>query len=73
MKKIKAELAAAKWKVTTAKIHCMAMSPLFTVYKAGGKQVFESHVCGGQTLDDDSNKAVQYLEKELAAAFPAKP
>jgi hypothetical protein len=73
MKKIKQELAAAKWKTTTAKIHCMAISPLFTAYKAGGKQVFEAHVCGAQTLDEDSNKAVQDLEKELAAAFPPKP
>jgi hypothetical protein len=70
MRKIKQDLAAAKWKTTTAKIHCMAISPLYTAYKAGGKQVFEAHVCGGQTLDDDSNKAVQDLEKELAVAFP---
>ncbi len=70
IKRIKQELAAAKWKVTTAKIHCMAISPLYTAYKSRGKQVFEAHVCGAQTLDEDSNKAVQDLEKELAVAFP---
>jgi hypothetical protein len=43
---------------------------LQAAYKAGGKQVFEAHVCGAQTLDEDSNKAVQDLEKELAVAFP---
>ena len=54
----------------TAKIKCMAMSPRYTAYKANGKPVFEAHVCGGQTLDDDSNKAVQDLEQQLAPAFP---
>jgi hypothetical protein len=70
IKAIQAELTAAKWKVTTAKIKCMAMSPHYTAYKAGGKDVFESHVCGGKTLDEASQKALDDLEKQLAVAFP---
>ncbi len=70
MKTIKDELAAAKWKITVAKIKCMAISPRFTVYKANGKDVFEAHVCGGKNLDDASQKAVDDLEKQLAVAFP---
>ncbi len=58
MKTLDAELAAAKWKITVAKIKCMAMSPKFTLYRAHGKDVFESHVCGGKTLDEASQKVV---------------
>jgi hypothetical protein len=67
VKKVKAELAAATWKVTTAKIHCMAISPMYTAYKVNGKTVFESHVCGGQSLDEASQKALTDAE----AAIPA--
>ncbi len=70
MKTLKDELAAAKWKITVAKIKCMAMSPKFTLYRAHNKDVFESHVCGGKTLDEASQKAVDDLEKQLAVAFP---
>jgi hypothetical protein len=64
------ELAAAKWKITKAKIRCMAISPNFTVYKAHGKQVFESHTCDGQILDEPSRKLLDDAEKQLAVAFP---
>jgi hypothetical protein len=70
MKTIKAALADAKWKVTTAAIHCNAISPKFTVYKAHDTAVFEAHVCGGKSLDDASQKAVTELEKQLEVAFP---
>ena len=68
VKKVKAELAAAKWTVTTAKIRCMAMSPNYTVYKVNGKTVFESHVCDGKSLDEASQKALTDAQALLAPA-----
>ena len=58
MKKLRAELEAAKWKITTAKIRCMAMSPNYTVVKVNGKKVIEQHMCDGQSLDEASAKAL---------------
>jgi hypothetical protein len=72
VKKLEKELAAAKWQVKTARIHCMAVSPSFTRYLANGKQVFEEHMCGGQSLDDASNKAKLDGDQLLAPAFAAQ-
>jgi len=71
VKKVKAELTAAKWTVSTAKIHCMAISPMYTAYKVNGKAVFEQHVCGAKSLDEASQKALTDAEAALAPAFPA--
>jgi hypothetical protein len=74
LKTVKAELAAAKWTVTTARIHCMAMATSFTIYKANGKQVFESAMCNGKSLDEASEKARKDAELLLEPAFKdAKP
>lgn len=72
------ELAAIRadlkvdWKTTTAQIHCMAVSPAFTVYKVNGKTVFTQKLCSGVTLDEASEKARTDLEAKAAAAT-AKP
>lgn len=69
MKRFKAELSAAKWTVTTAKIRCMARSESFTRYYVDGKLVFESHVCDGKSLDVDSQKAVTDANALLSKGF----
>ncbi len=69
MKKLRAELAAAKWKITTARIRCMARSASYSRYLVDGKPVFESHVCDGQSLDEASQKALQDAQTALAPAF----
>jgi hypothetical protein len=47
-------LKGAPWKVTTARIHCMAMSATFTVYQVHGKPVFTQRLCSGESLDEKS-------------------
>lgn len=69
LKQARADLAAAKWQISHPKIHCMAMSANYTVYKVNDKAVFESHVCGNDILDDVSATSVADLEKLLAAAW----
>jgi hypothetical protein len=73
VKPIADALHAAPWKTTTAKIHCMAMSPQFTEYRVDGKLVFTQKLCSGQNLDDKSRAA---LDKAVALVEPpaaAKP
>jgi hypothetical protein len=47
-------LKGATWKVTTSRIHCMAMSATFTVYQVNGKPVFTQRLCSGDALDEKS-------------------
>jgi len=60
-------LHAAPWKVTTAAVHCMAMSSSFTEYRVDGKLVFTQKLCSGQNLDDKSRAA---LDKATALVEP---
>ena len=55
-------LAKATWKVTTAKIHCMAVSPIHTEYKVKDKLVWSARLCSGESLDKDSEAAIQQLD-----------
>jgi hypothetical protein len=59
VQKLQAALAGAEWKVTTARIHCMAMSPSFVVYLVNGKPVFTQKLCSGQELDEKSRAKLQ--------------
>ncbi len=63
-------LRGAPWKVTTARVHCMAMSSTFTVFLVGGKPVFTEKLCSGTTLDDKSraklDAAKAQVEREVA-------
>jgi hypothetical protein len=61
-------LHAAPWKVTTARVHCMAMSSSYTEYRVDGKLVFTQKLCSGQTLDDKSRAA---LDKATALIEPS--
>ena len=67
VKQVADALHAAPWKITTARIHCMAMSPQFTEYRVNGKLVFTQKLCSGQNLDDKSRAA---LDKAIALVEP---
>ena len=65
-------LRSVPWKVTTAQIHCMAVSPQFTEYRVDGKLVFTQKLCSGQNLDDKSRAALDAaVAKVEDAANPA--
>lgn len=68
VKQVADALHAAPWKITTARIHCMAISPQFTEYRVNGKLVFTQKLCSGQTLDDKSRAA---LDKAIALVEPS--
>lgn len=68
---IRADLTVP-WKTTTARIHCMAMSPAFSEYKVNGKLVFTQKLCSGVSLDEASEKSRTDLDAR-AAAVDSKP
>jgi len=61
------------WKTTTAEIHCMAVSPAFTVYKVNGKTVYTQKLCSGVSLDEASEKARADLEARANAVTATAP
>ncbi|HEX3474687.1 MAG TPA: hypothetical protein VHT91_06570 [Kofleriaceae bacterium] len=67
VKQVTDALKAAPWKVTTAPVHCMAMSSQFTEYRVDGKLVFTQKLCSGKNLDDKSRAA---LDKAIALVEP---
>jgi hypothetical protein len=67
VKQVVDALHAAPWKITTARVHCMAMSSQFTEYRVDGKLVFTQKLCSGQNLDDKSRAA---LDKAIALVEP---
>jgi hypothetical protein len=67
VKQVVDALHAAPWKITTARVHCMAMSSQFTEYRVDGKLVFTQKLCSGQSLDDRSRAA---LDKAIALVEP---
>jgi hypothetical protein len=69
-KHIASELRSVPWKVTTARVHCMAMSATFTEYQVDGKLVFTQKLCSGQSLDDRSRAA---LDAAIAKVEPTAP
>ncbi len=67
VKQVADALRAAPWKITTARVRCMAMSSSFTEYRVDGKLVFTQKLCSGQNLDDKSRAA---LDKAIALVEP---
>jgi hypothetical protein len=69
LKQLETTLRGATWKVTMAKIHCMAVSETYTVYQVDGKPVFTDKLCSGASLDDKSraklDAATQLVEHEI--------
>ena len=76
-KHVASELRSAPWKVTNARVHCMAMSSTFTEFRVDGKLVFTQKLCSGQSLDDKSkaalDAAVAMVEPVAPGAAPSPP
>lgn len=76
-KQLASSLHGVPWQVTTARIHCMAISPTFTEYRVDGKLVFTEKLCSGQSLDDKSraalDDAVAHVEAVAHGEAAAKP
>lgn len=71
-KELAQSLRSVPWKVTTAQVHCMAVSPQFTEYRVEGKLVFTQKLCSGQNLDEKSRAALDAaVAKVEDAAKPA--
>jgi hypothetical protein len=66
----KAAVQTATWKVTTARVKCMAMSMNLTTYLVDGKPVYTEQLCSGKTLDPDSAAALTKLKAILKAQTP---
>jgi hypothetical protein len=60
---VRTELAKATWQVSRARIHCMAVSAVHTEYKYEGKLVWSARLCSGESLDKDSQAAIDDLDK----------
>jgi hypothetical protein len=68
-----AALKAAPWKITMARIRCMAMSPQYVEFLVAGKRVYTQKLCSGQTLDDKSRAALDKAIAQLEPPAGAKP
>lgn len=68
---LEAKLAKAKWKITTARNHCMAMATTSTEYRVKGKVVWTERMCSGQTLDQDSAAAIDAVKAIVAKLTPS--
>jgi hypothetical protein len=67
---LEAKLDKAKWKITTARNHCMAMATTSTDYTVKGKVVWSERMCSGQTLDKDSAAAIDAVKAAVAKLKP---
>lgn len=70
--KLTSTLAGAEWKVSTAKIHCMAVSQAYTIYRVNGKSVFIRKLCSGETLDEKSMTKLQAAIAQVEGTVPAQ-
>jgi hypothetical protein len=71
---VKAVLAKATWKFTTAKIKCMVMSVNHTEWTVNDKVVWDDKMCSGKTPDASTQKAIELvksLETKAVAGVPA--
>jgi hypothetical protein len=67
-KHLASSLRSAPWKVTTARMHCMAVSATFTEYQVDGKVVFTQRLCSGQSLDAKSQAVLDDAVAHVEAA-----
>jgi len=58
---VKAVLAKATWKFTTAKIKCMVMSVNHTEWTANDKLVWDDKMCSGQLADAATQNAIDLV------------
>jgi hypothetical protein len=68
VKQLADSLHGAPWKVTTARIRCMAVSTTYTEYHVDGKPVFTQRLCSGQSLDAKSSAALETASKRVEQA-----
>jgi hypothetical protein len=73
MEKIRTDLKSSPWKISHARMHCMAFSASHVIYSWNGKQLIDSRLCSPDTLDDKSQKALDDIVKLLAPAAPPEP
>ncbi|MEO6773322.1 MAG: hypothetical protein ABI467_09885 [Kofleriaceae bacterium] len=66
VKQVRTALAKARWKVTTAHVHCMAVAQTATEYAVKGKVVWTEKMCSGKTLDKDSAAAIDAVNAMIA-------
>lgn len=74
LKQLDATLHGAPWRVTVARMHCMAVTAAFTVFLVDGKPVFTQRLCSGESLDDKSraklDAAIAQVEAEVGKTAP---
>jgi hypothetical protein len=70
LRELQAKLDKAKWKITTARNHCMVMATTSTEYTVRGKVVWTERMCSGQTLDKDSAAAIDAVKAAVAKLKP---
>jgi hypothetical protein len=73
VKKLEDTFKGAEWKVTTSRVHCMAVSATFVVYQVHGKPVFTRKLCSGQDLDEKSRTKLQAAIEQVEGTVPATP
>lgn len=56
---IRAQLGAAKWRITHNRIACMAFAAQHTEYSVNGALVWNDQMCSGDTLDRQSTKRLE--------------
>ena len=64
---IRADLRAAKWRVTHNRITCRAHSPRYTTYAWNGRREFTERVCSPDALDDGSWALVKRIREAVHA------
>ena len=72
-KELASSLHGAPWKVTTARIRCMAISTMFTEYRVDGKLAYTEKLCSGQTLDDKSRAVLDDAVAHVEGAAKPSP
>jgi len=74
LKQLETTLHGTPWKVSVARMHCMAVSATFTVFQVDGKTVFTQRLCSGESLDAKSraklDAAVAQVEQAVAKPAP---
>ena len=72
MTKLTTTLSGADWKVSTAQMHCMAVSSAYTIYRVNGKSVFIRKLCSGESLDEKSMNKLQAAIAQVEGTVPAQ-
>jgi hypothetical protein len=66
VKTIRDDLARARWTITHADAACAAISATYVAYSSHGKHLWDQHICGIDTLDPVSQKALDEIGAIIA-------